>query len=85
MAVRDRLASVPAPSTDECAIDVHAVLAQLRPDDRDALTLLAWDGLTPREAATVLGCTRAAFYLRVHRARRRVASELGSSSNEESP
>lgn len=36
---------------------------------REALLLIAWDGLTQREAAAALGCTRAALAVRLHRAR----------------
>jgi RNA polymerase sigma-70 factor (ECF subfamily) len=32
-----------------------------------------WHGLQPRDAATVLGCSAAAFFVRLHRARRRLA------------
>lgn len=56
--------------------------------DREVLTLVAWDGLRPREAAEVLGCTAAVFSLRLHRARRRLKKQLGvqrsSSVNESS-
>jgi RNA polymerase sigma-70 factor (ECF subfamily) len=65
---------------------VLAALAALPVSEREAITLIAWDGLSPDEAATVLGCSRAAFYVRVHRARRRLASALGHGidpSNEE--
>lgn len=55
---------------------VSAALAALPPAERDAITLLAWDGLTPDEAAIVLGCSRATFYVRVHRARRKLAGGL---------
>ena len=56
---------------------VLAALAELTPAERDAITLIAWDGLNAEEAAIVLGCSRAAFYVRVHRARRRLAAALG--------
>jgi RNA polymerase sigma-70 factor (ECF subfamily) len=56
---------------------VLAALAALTPAERDAITLVAWDGLTAEEAATVLGCSRSAFYVRVHRARHRLAATLG--------
>lgn len=69
------LAPSPAPATDDAASTrLTQSLALLRPSEREALTLIAWDGLTPEEAAAVLGCTRAAIYLRLHRARRRLAS-----------
>ena len=56
--------------------EVLAALAGLSPHDRDAITLIAWDGLDAEQAATVLGCTRAAFYVRLHRARKRLAAAL---------
>jgi len=59
---------------------VLAALAELPPAEREAITLLAWEGLTPEEASVVLGCSRAAVYLRVHRARRRLAAQLGAPS-----
>ena len=38
--------------------------------------LVAWDGLEPAAAAAVLGCTKASFGMRLHRARRRFAAAL---------
>jgi DNA-directed RNA polymerase specialized sigma24 family protein len=40
--------------------------------------LVAWDGLTPAEGAVAAGCSAAAFRVRLHRARRRVAAQLGT-------
>lgn len=53
-----------------------AAFASLSAGDREVLALVNWDGLSPREAATVLDCTPATFYLRLHRARRRLLKEL---------
>lgn len=50
----------------------------LAPRDREVLALIAWDGLRPREAARVMGCTAAVFSLRLYRARRRLLKELES-------
>jgi RNA polymerase sigma factor (sigma-70 family) len=50
---------------------VGAALAALKPRDREALCLIGWEGLTPAEAAAVLGESPAAFRVRLHRARRR--------------
>jgi len=55
--------------------------AALGPGDREVLALVSWDGLAPREAATVLGCTPATFYLRLHRARKRLLKELEMSGH----
>lgn len=49
---------------------------RLREDEREVLRLVAWDGLDTREAAGVLGCSAAAFRVRLHRARRRLAKHL---------
>jgi RNA polymerase sigma-70 factor, ECF subfamily len=85
IALRTRLGSPQPNLTEHDAADhaptqgdgaVLAALAALTPAERDAITLIAWDGLNAEEAATVLGCSRAAFYVRVHRARRRLAAAL---------
>ena len=55
---------------------VLLALAALPPAEREAITLLAWEDLTPAEAAVVLGCSRSAIYLRLHRARRRIRHDL---------
>lgn len=55
---------------------VHEALGRLRPDDREILTLAAWDGLGNAEIATVLGSSPSSVAVRAHRARRRLAREL---------
>ena len=51
---------------------VLAALAALPEADRELLTLVAWHGLKPAEAAQVVGCSTAAYFVRLHRARRRL-------------
>ena len=51
-------------------------LAALTDIDREVLLLVAWDGLTTRQAAAVLGCSRGAFAVRLFRARSRLRDEL---------
>jgi RNA polymerase sigma-70 factor (ECF subfamily) len=51
-------------------------LAELSDADRELLTLLAWHGLTNREAAEVLGIRTATLLVRVHRARHRLRAAL---------
>lgn len=51
---------------------VASALARLAPKDREALTLIAWDGLQPHEAAVVLGEAPGTFRVRLHRARGRL-------------
>ncbi|CAN5266849.1 MAG: RNA polymerase sigma factor [Nocardioides sp.] len=47
-------------------------LAAITAKDREALLLVAWDGLTTEQAAEVLGCRAGALRTRVHRARQRL-------------
>jgi RNA polymerase sigma-70 factor (ECF subfamily) len=68
---RDHVAEPPA-STGP----LLEALARLKPLDREALMLTAWEGLNGTQAALVLGCTRQALHTRVHRARARLAAEL---------
>lgn len=55
---------------------VLAALARLRDDDRELLTLMAWHNLSAREAARVVGCSTATFFVRLHRARKRLQEAL---------
>jgi RNA polymerase sigma-70 factor (ECF subfamily) len=49
-----------------------AALRGLSEPQREVLLLVAWDGLSQREAAAVLGCSRGAVALRLHRGRTRL-------------
>jgi RNA polymerase sigma-70 factor (ECF subfamily) len=51
-------------------------LASLPERDREALLLVAWDGLSNKQAATVVGCSAPAFAVRLHRARGRLKRAL---------
>jgi RNA polymerase sigma-70 factor (ECF subfamily) len=51
-------------------------LATLPVGDREVLTLTGWYDLTPTQAAEALGCTPTAYAVRLHRARKRLASAL---------
>jgi RNA polymerase sigma-70 factor (ECF subfamily) len=62
----------PTPELNRAAL----AFARLRPEEREALALVAWEGLKAGEVAQVLGCSRNAARIRVHRARRRFAREL---------
>jgi RNA polymerase sigma-70 factor (ECF subfamily) len=55
---------------------VTSALAQLSDGDRELLLLVAWEGLEPAAIAEVVGCSRNAARIRVHRARRRFAAAL---------
>jgi RNA polymerase sigma factor (sigma-70 family) len=50
--------------------------ASLPVRDREVLSLVAWEGLEPREAAQVMDCSAATFSLRLFRARQRLLKEL---------
>jgi RNA polymerase sigma-70 factor (ECF subfamily) len=50
----------------------------LSASDRELLTLIAWDGLTPTEAAQALGCSRATLAVRLHRARARLRAHMAA-------
>jgi RNA polymerase sigma-70 factor (ECF subfamily) len=53
-----------------------AALARLSEADRELLLLIAWDGLSPAEAAAVLGVKPATARVRLLRARRRLTQAL---------
>lgn len=57
-------------------MDAARILARLPESDREVLMLVSWDGLDPNEAAQALGCSKATFTVRLHRARRRLEREL---------
>jgi len=65
----------PAASTDPA---LTAALNELAPGDREALILIAWDDLTPAQAARTLGITPVAFRVRLLRARRRFERSLAA-------
>ena len=54
-----------------------AALRSLPEADRELLALVGWEGLDAGQAAIVLGCSRNAARIRLHRARRRLAAALG--------
>ncbi|MEU7895751.1 sigma-70 family RNA polymerase sigma factor [Nonomuraea sp. NPDC049152] len=56
-------------------------LAALSDDDRELLTLVAWHGLRPAEAAKVVGCSTATFFVRLHRARRRLERAMAAEAD----
>jgi RNA polymerase sigma-70 factor (ECF subfamily) len=53
-----------------------AALRALTPVERDLLLLVAWEGLTPAQAAESLGISKVAARSRLHRARLRAARAL---------
>ena len=59
----------PPPDREEAL--VHEALRRLGPRDREVLLLAEWEGLSPAQIATVLGCLAVTARGRLHRARRR--------------
>ena len=62
--------------------EVHTALARLGEEDRELLRLWAWEELSPAEIAMVLGVTPNAVSIRLHRARKKVASLLATGAGE---
>ncbi|MGH8963553.1 MAG: RNA polymerase sigma factor [Jatrophihabitantaceae bacterium] len=55
---------------------LRAALGVLSPSERELLLLVAWEGLTPTEAAQALGISQGAARIRLHRARQRALHAL---------
>jgi RNA polymerase sigma-70 factor, ECF subfamily len=75
-ALYDRAAASLTATGDAVDTQVLQALAPLSERDREILLLAAWEGLTMAEAAVVLGCSRAAAKVRLHRAKHRLREEL---------
>lgn len=60
------------PGDDPTTAGLARALELLPEPDREVLLLAGWDGLTPGQIATVLGCSPPAARVRLHRARRRL-------------
>ncbi len=85
-ALERRLAAAPAPTGAPDPGDragdnelMRLALARLSEPSREVLMLVAWHGLTGARGARAAGCSRAAFAVRLHRARRQLTAELGNS------
>jgi RNA polymerase sigma-70 factor (ECF subfamily) len=63
---------------DEVAgrVSVAAALDRLSETDAESLRLVAWEGLSMRDAARAAGCSLPAFAMRLHRARARLRQEM---------
>lgn len=65
-------------ATSEASVEDRIALteafARLSEVDRETLLLVGWDGLTPQQAAEVLGCSANTFAARLSRARRRLST-----------
>jgi RNA polymerase sigma-70 factor, ECF subfamily len=83
-ALLGRLQSVAGGSNIEGG-ELAWALSTLRERDRELLLLIAWEGLDPGEAAEVLGCSRNAIGVRLHRARKRLAAALDRAEGDARP
>lgn len=81
--LQSKLAAQPSPQATESQADlgVADALARLSERDREAITLVVWDGLSPTEAAAVVGQSAVAFRVRLHRAKRRLRQRLDARSS----
>jgi RNA polymerase sigma-70 factor (ECF subfamily) len=64
--------------------DLQVALADLSDGERDILLLTAWEGLTPAEAALVLGLSQTAARSRLHRARAQAQASLDTMTRSDS-
>jgi RNA polymerase sigma factor (sigma-70 family) len=61
--------------------DIRGALEALSANDRELVLLVAWDGLTPAQAGSVLGLKPVTARSRLHRARARMAEILERDEN----
>lgn len=67
---------IPGPATGDDYTAVRQAMADLSDADRELVALIAWEGLTPAQAAGPLNLTPAATRVRLHRARARLKHAL---------
>ena len=75
--------ALPSPVDDERSTALRSALAALPERDREILTLTAWEGLTPRQIAGVMGISANVVRVRLHRARVRLRAERVVSSSKQ--
>lgn len=63
--------------------EIAHAFARLSDSQREVLRLVAWEGLSAADAATALGCSPAAFRVRLHRARAELAKRLEEAGHEQ--
>ena len=81
--VREAERASPAHELQELDQVVGRALRSLSRLDQEALLLVAWEDLTPSQAAAALGINAAAFRVRLLRARRRLRAALDNSAAED--
>ena len=75
-ALGERLAQVGRGAGEAGDAGLAEALAQLSGSDRELLLLIAWEGLSPAQAATALGVKPSTARVRLMRARRRLSAAL---------
>lgn len=60
----------------EVSEPMRTALLELGEHEREAVLLVAWEGLKPKQAAAVAGCSSATFRARLYRARRHLQRVL---------
>jgi RNA polymerase sigma factor (sigma-70 family) len=66
----------PAPVEDERNVALRAALAALPERDREIVMLTAWEDLTPKQIAAVIGTPVNIVRVRLHRARARLKRDI---------
>ena len=72
--IAETLESAPEERREEPLVAI--AFRRLGEKDQEVLRLIAWEELDRAQAAAVLGCSRVALRIRLHRARSRLLSEL---------
>jgi RNA polymerase sigma factor (sigma-70 family) len=72
-----------AVQADEPPGEVLAAFRTLAPADQQILSLVAWEELTPAEAAEVLSMPVTRFSVRLHRAKQRLRKRLAAPASQE--
>ena len=81
--IAGRLATAPEQTGHMDFMDFRAALAQLPPDQREALILVGASGMSYDEAAAVCGCAVGTMKSRVNRARNRLVQILSIASTKD--
>lgn len=76
--LQTELATQPAPGGE--AAEALRAMGGLSGEDRELLLLVSWEGLSPSEAAKVMGVSPLAARSRLHRARRRLRALIDDSN-----
>jgi RNA polymerase sigma factor (sigma-70 family) len=84
MKLRRSVAAVAADGprdTSDLEARMLSLIDALKPDDRELVTLIVWDGMTHAEAAAILGCSANAVSIRWHRALKRLRRHIGGATD----